>query len=209
MKEEEIILIKQAKTDPEAFGRLYDSYYKKIFNYILRSTYDLDISQDITSETFFKALKNISKFKITKAGTFQSWLYTIATNELNQFYRKNNKYTFQPTEDIDTYYSEDVPEEEISGALEKMDMMQDLKELQEEISKLDEKYRNIINLRFFEQLKFSEIAEITGTSEGTLKSHMSRALSQLKDKMQEKYPDRNITIGVIILLLILLQLFSI
>ena len=61
--EEEKRLVREAKTDPEAFGRLYDQYYSKIFGYVLKRTGNLEISKDIVSETFIKALKNINKFK--------------------------------------------------------------------------------------------------------------------------------------------------
>ena len=188
-KDEELQLVKMSATDPLSFGKLYDHYYKKIFNYILRSTFDIHAAQDITAETFYKALKNISKFKITPTGTFQAWLYRIATNEVNQFYRKNNRYKFHPSEDMDLFYSQEVPEEEISNALKDMDLTDDIKDLHEEISKLDEKYRSIIFLKYFEGKKFSEIEEITGIKEGTLKSHLSRAIEKLRSEMQKKHPN--------------------
>jgi len=60
--EQEKELVERAKNDAEAFGELYDQYYSKIFGYVLRRTASIDIAQDITSEVFFKALKNLGQF---------------------------------------------------------------------------------------------------------------------------------------------------
>jgi len=60
--EQEKLLVEKAKNDPEAFGELYDEYYPKIFGYILKRTANIEVAQDVTSEVFFKALKNIEKF---------------------------------------------------------------------------------------------------------------------------------------------------
>lgn len=205
-KFEEEQLIKQAATNPMAFAQLYEIYYQKIFNYILRTTFDINTAQDITAETFYKALKNISKFKFTQTGTFQAWIYKIATNEINLYFRKNKKYKFHPTEDMDLFYSQEVPEDEISHALETFDLKSDIKDLQEEISKLDEKYRTIIFLKYFEKKKFSEIAEITGIKEGTLKSHLSRAIDKLKLSMMEKNPTYSSRIIGILIIMSLVSL---
>lgn len=59
---EEKELVKRAQKDPEVFAKLYDEYYPKIFGYILRRVANLEIAQDITSETFFKVLKNFGSF---------------------------------------------------------------------------------------------------------------------------------------------------
>lgn len=178
---DEIELIDRAKKSPAAFGRLYDMYYKKILNYVIRSTYNVDVSQDIVAETFYKALKAFPKFELKNGGTFQAWIYRIASNEINMYYRKNNRYSFKSNEDIDLYYSKEVPEEEISAVQSDLDLDSEVKDLMVNVNKLDEKYRSIIHLRYFEGLKFSEIEEVTGIKEETLKSHMSRALSKLKE----------------------------
>ncbi|MCD6550128.1 sigma-70 family RNA polymerase sigma factor, partial [bacterium] len=85
-------LIKKAQKEPEAFGKFYDKYYPQIFGYILKRVVDLEIAQDITSETFFKALKNLWKFR-WKNISFCAWLYRIANNEIANYFRKNKKYS--------------------------------------------------------------------------------------------------------------------
>lgn len=71
--EQEKHLIEKAKGDANAFGGLYDQYYARIFGYVLRTTANIPIAEDITSEVFFKALKNIAKFN-WRGIPFSAWL---------------------------------------------------------------------------------------------------------------------------------------
>ena len=77
--EKEKELIKRAQNDPQAFSELYDQNYSKIFGYVLKRVADVEIAQDVTSETFLKSLKNIKRFK-WKNISFSCWLYRIASN---------------------------------------------------------------------------------------------------------------------------------
>lgn len=85
---EEKELVKKAQKNPEAFAKLYDQYYSKIFSYILKRAADFEIAQDITSETFFKALKKLWQFRWRNI-PFSAWLYRIANNEIANYFRKN------------------------------------------------------------------------------------------------------------------------
>ena len=80
-------LVRQAQKTPDAFAELYDQYYPKIFGYVLRRTANLEAAQDITSETFFNALRKLWQFHWRNV-SFSPWLYKIATNEINQYFRK-------------------------------------------------------------------------------------------------------------------------
>ena len=86
--EQEKRLIKQARNDPDAFGQIFDMYYQKIFNYVLKRVSNVELARDITSETFYKAYKNLWQFK-WKNLSISSWFYRIATNESNYYLRKN------------------------------------------------------------------------------------------------------------------------
>jgi RNA polymerase sigma-70 factor, ECF subfamily len=83
--------IEKAKNNPKVFGELYDQYYPRIFGYIFRITGDYAIACDITSETFLKVWMKIGGFR-WKGISISSWIFKIATNELNQYFRKK-KYT--------------------------------------------------------------------------------------------------------------------
>ncbi|GFP40212.1 RNA polymerase sigma factor, partial [Candidatus Hakubella thermalkaliphila] len=87
MDGEEKELVARARHNPEAFGRLYDQNYRAILNYILRRTGDVELAQDITAETFVKALSNMGRFQ-WQGISFSAWLYRIATNEIARYFRK-------------------------------------------------------------------------------------------------------------------------
>lgn len=87
-------LVERAKNDTEAFGELYDQYYSQIFGYILRRTASIGIAQDVTSEVFFKVLKNLGQFR-WRGTPFSSWLYRIAAHEIANYFRKSKSGQFR------------------------------------------------------------------------------------------------------------------
>jgi RNA polymerase sigma-70 factor, ECF subfamily len=185
---EEKELIKLAQKDPEFFAKVYDQYYGKIFGYVLKRTGDLMVAQDVTSETFFKALKKLWQFRWRNI-SFSSWLYKIATNEINQYFRKG-KYKSASLDALQEQGFEPVslhnPEAEVIEAQEKLKQHKDFIICQEKISKLDIKYQEVITLRFFEEKQIKEIGQILGKSDGTIKSLLHRGLEKLRVLMTEE-----------------------
>ncbi len=175
-------LIKEAKKNPEIFGELYEQYYSKIFGYTLKRVANLEITQDITSETFFKALKKLWQFRWQNI-PFSAWLYRIANNEIANYFRKN-KYKPVSLEKIPEPIAISNPSNEILEAEQELKRHQDFLMLQEKISKLPIKYQEVITLRFFEKKKIKEIAEILGKKEGTIKSLLHRGLKKLRGLME-------------------------
>jgi RNA polymerase sigma-70 factor (ECF subfamily) len=181
---EEKELVRQAQKHPDAFAKLYDVYYPKIFGYVLRRTANLEATQDITSETFFKALKKLWQFR-WRSISFSAWLYKIATNEINQYFRKAAYKKSTSLEELQEQGFEPVsphnPESELMEAQEELKQHQDFLEIQEKIARLPARYQEVITLRFFEQKQITEIAEILGKKEGTIKSLLHRALEKLRE----------------------------
>jgi len=189
--EKEKELIKKAQKEPEVFSELYNQYYSKIFGYALKRVANLEIAQDITSETFFKALKNLWKFRwknisfsICPVGhrrcSFEAWLYRIASNEIANYFRKN-KYKPISLEKIPEPIAITNPSAEILEAEHQLKKHQDFLMLQEKIAKLPIEYQEVITLRFFEKKKIKEISKILDKKEGTIKSLLSRGLEKLKN----------------------------
>lgn len=170
-------MVAKAKKDPEAFSLLYDEYYSRIFAYILKRVANVEVAQDITSETFLKALKNLWAFK-WKGVPFSSWLYRIASNEIANFFRKKKKIV--PLENIPELSANSNPFSEIIESQEKLEKHREFLVLHEKISQLSPKEQEIIHLRFFEKKKIKEICEITGKKEGTVKSLLHRSLEKLR-----------------------------
>ena len=84
-------LLHKIKKNPDAFSEVFTIYYKPIFGYILRRTGDFDDSADIAANTFFKAFTHINNFSYNGI-SIKVWLYRIATNEINQFFRNIRKH---------------------------------------------------------------------------------------------------------------------
>jgi len=147
--EQEKVLVDRAKNDPNAFGELYDEYYTKIFGYILKRTANIEVAQDVTSEVFFKALKNIGKFH-WRGVPFSSWLYRIATNEITNSFKgdKRRQVLMEEASDL-VNLSDPSPEVEIARAEDELQKHKEFLALHEAIAKLPIKYQEVITLRFF------------------------------------------------------------
>jgi len=178
--EDERKLVEQAKSDPEAFGRLYDDNYSKIYGYILKRVASVDIAQDITAETFIKALKNIGKFKWQNI-SFSYWLYRISANEIATFYRKK-KVTVSLDFITEPNSGSDILND-IVVAQKELENHRDFMEIKKQITKLSIKYQEVIALRFFENMAINEIGKVLNKKEGTIKSLLHRGLEQLRKLM--------------------------
>jgi len=181
--EEDKILLENINSDPQQFGVLFDLHYKKIFRYIMRRTLDYDLSHDIAAETFTKAFLNISRFKINNVPILY-WLYRIATNELNTYFRKQ-KYIPSSLDLLLEKESFDVKnhesyEEEKQKLEEELKHYEDFIIIQSKLRLLPEKYQEVIALRFFEDKSIKEISKILNKREGTIKSLLSRGLEKLR-----------------------------
>ncbi|MCA9731289.1 MAG: RNA polymerase sigma factor [Deferribacteres bacterium] len=180
VQEDERLLIRRAQKDPEEFRHLFDLYHDAIFNYVLRRTFDVVRAQDITSNTFLKALDNLNKFHWKGVG-FSAWLYRIATNEINLSYRNQNK-TVPLSEDITKRTKDELTADHaLIQAEENMLRNEKFREMHAALAQLDEKYQTVLSLKYFEEKSTKEIAEILGISENTVKTHTRRGLLKLRD----------------------------
>ena len=182
--EREKELVERAKNHTDAFGELYDLYYSEIFGYVLRRTASIEIAQDVTSEVFFKALKNLRQFRWRDV-PFSSWLYRIATHEIANYFRKSKQMQVC-LEDVADSISISNPsaETELLEAEAELKRHEEFLALHENISKLSVKYQEVITLRFFENKQLKEIGEILGKREGTVKSLLHRGLEKLRKLME-------------------------
>ena len=175
---DEAELVERAKTQPEAFGHLYDRYYSVVLNYVFRRTLDVALAEELTSNTFFNALRALGGYE--NRGKFLAWLYRIAGNEIRLDWRVRRKrhegearwraelgrLRFATDPAIAT---EEVEEQARQFA-----------RLHEALRRLPERYQTILALRYFESLSCEEVAEVVGTKVGTVKSLIHRGLKQLR-----------------------------
>ncbi len=169
--------------NPKAFGTLFDAYYESIFGYVFRRVADYDLTRDITAETFLKAFLKINLFKWKGIG-FQPWLYRIATNEVNQYFR-NKKYALVQFVNVhDSAFLQSLhyqsQKEERNSLDRELQHHQDYEKIQQQLIKLDIKYQEVIALRYFEEKDIKSIAAILNKPEGTIKSLLSRGMEKLR-----------------------------
>ena len=182
--EQEKQLIKKAKIDKRYFANIYDQYYNNIFGYILKRVANPALAQDITSEVFYKAMANLWKFK-WKNISISSWLYRIATNEVNYYFRKSKYHSLSLDKLIDQNGLEIPDPNSLQNELiEAEDILQQHKEfvrIQKYIATLPIHYQEVITLKYFENKSIKEISLILNKKEGTIKSLLSRGMSKLKE----------------------------
>lgn len=169
--EHEHRLIEESKTDPQSFERLYIKYYEPILKFVYKRVESLDDTRDITSTVFIKALGNISKYK-DMGFPFSSWLYRIAINEINMFYRKSKKSRVISLSDYGlknlASESSDVDPETLMA-------------LKRSLLHLSTDDLFLIELRFFEDKSFAEMGAILEITEANAKIRTYRALDKLRN----------------------------
>lgn len=171
-KEQEAVLIAAAKDrNTEAFGSLYDAFVKKIYDFVYYKTLNKEAAEDIVSLVFTKAWQKIDQFK---EGNFAAWLYKIARNTIVDHYRREKENL-----DIDDCW-------DLSDGhdfLAKVDTDLHLERLKEVFATLNSRERDILIMRFWQELSFAEIAERLDKKEGAVKMACGRALRNLQTKM--------------------------
>lgn len=164
-------LIEEARKDPARFGLLYEKYYRQIFVFVFRRTGDEDIAGDIVSDAFLKAMVALPKYEF-KGLPFSSWLFRIALNEVNMFYRKDKRERNVSLEQSDLKNIITEAGEENTAEADRMVMQL--------LSSLTAEEMQFIELRFFEKRAFAEVAEILGITENNAKVRTYRILDKLK-----------------------------
>lgn len=162
--------------DREAFGELYKIFLNRIYRFVYYLVGDEFSAEDITQNTFLKAWNNLSNFSMDR-GTFQSYLYTIARNLVIDGQRKKKIYSLEGMENV--IETQENRENELwkDQASEKV---------HEALDGLEEDDRQIIILRFFEEMHFDEIAEVVGKEPGTIRVKVHRLMGILKQKLEGK-----------------------
>lgn len=164
-------LVEAAKKDPEKFAPLYDKYYEQIFRFIYQRVDDKEHAFDAVQQTFLKALNNLSKYEF-RGVPFASWLYRIASSEVNNLFRAEKAQRTVNIESVSVYHIiEEIQESKIDEYHDKIVGI---------ISELPEDELQLIEMRFFEKRAFKEIAEILGITENNAKVKTYRILDKLK-----------------------------
>lgn len=154
------------------FEEIYSEYFKDVYRYVLCLSKNESIAEDITQETFFKALKNIDSFKGNCK--MSVWLCQIAKNSYFSYLKKKQN-NFESVEDIADVFD--------SGFEQILVDDESVFEIHKILHNLEEPYKEVFTLRFFGDLSFSKIAELFGKTESWARVTYHRARIKLKEKL--------------------------
>ncbi|GAB5523927.1 MAG: RNA polymerase sigma factor [Roseivirga sp.] len=168
--------VERAKKDPKAFKPLYERYYGKIFGFLYKRVNDEQVAADLASQTFLNALLNLKKYEF-RGLSFSAWLYRIAVNLSTDYFRQNKKdrALYMDPERTSDLFLEMVDTSEH----EEDDPILELK-LPMVLKALSSKELELVELRFFEEMSFKEIAFIMNLTEGNARTKTHRILRKMK-----------------------------
>lgn len=169
------LLEKTANPDTRNFGfnLLVRKYQQKVYWLVRKMVIDHDDADDLTQETFIKVWQALPNFR--GDAQLYTWIYRIATNECLNFLAKKRRRFFLPIGDVENELSDKLDENpDLTG-----DEIQ--LRLQKAILTLPDKQRLVFNLKYFDEMKYEDMAEVTGTSVGALKASYHLAVKKVED----------------------------
>lgn len=167
------LMMKVKNGELEKLGLLFERYNRPLFSFFYRMCKESQASEDLVQSVFERILKYRETY--TGNGTFSTWMFSIARNAHIDYYRKQKR----------SFVSDEIDEERLeieedeSPAIDQKEQKKNLLEIA--LEQLDEDKREIVILSRYEGLKYKEIADILGSTEGAIKVKMFRAMKDLKD----------------------------
>lgn len=182
---DEQLVVAYASGNNEAFDTLLLRHKGRLFNYIYQMVRDRDIADDIFQETFVKAITTIRQGRYNDMGKFSAWITRIARNLVIDSFRAEKSEAVLSTDDtnFDILNRRELAEETIEDAIIDLQIEDDLRRL---IDELPDTQREVLDMRFYRDLSFKEIAEITGVSINTALGRMRYAILNLRRMAKEK-----------------------
>ena len=173
MTDREIITLQRNGRHEKAFNAIVDSYSERLYWHIRRFLGSHDDTNDLLQDIFLKIWKGLPSFR--GDAQIYTWVYRIATNEALTYLRRNNGKADIDIEalarkiDDDPYFNGDSLQRELHKA----------------IRSLPEKQQLVFNLRYFDEMKYEDMAAVTGTSVGALKASYHHAYNKIREKLEK------------------------
>lgn len=166
------------------FAALYQQYYPRVFSYVMRTLMNRPAAEDVTSEAFFRAFRKFSTFE-PRRGSFSSWIYRIATNALQDHFRRQSHLVALDDGDkaLEQLLARRGTGPDAAGQLEQLEAY---RSLHMEIQKLKPVYRIVIVLHYFEERSIREIAGIMGTFAPTVRWRLHQARRHLARQLNQE-----------------------
>jgi RNA polymerase sigma-70 factor (ECF subfamily) len=172
-------LVDRARSDADAFGRIYEHYAPLIYRFIWNRLRDRAVAEDLTADVFFKALRAIDRYRRT-GPPFRTWLYQIATNTVTDHLR-----TRRTALDLDS--APDQPDRR-PAVDEQVIQRAELQRVWSALATLNEAQRLAVSLKLGQDMHTSDIAVVMGRSEGAVKLLIHRGLVAIRQQLAERQP---------------------
>jgi RNA polymerase sigma-70 factor (ECF subfamily) len=174
--EEETRLIEQAKSNAEAFGRLYDEFMPAVYGYVMRRVMNRELAEDLTSQVFEKALKSIRGLR--QGASFKGWIFKIAGNTIIDYYRSRGRQQTYSLEEAG-----DMSNGKSGKAVEQVDNRVAVMSL---MDKLPEGHRTALVLHFLEGLTVEEMAEALDSTPNACYMKVYRATRAFAELLKQQ-----------------------
>lgn len=178
MTDEQLVVLYSDGND-SAFDALLERHKQSIYAYILYTVRDADLADDIFQDTFIKAITTIRQGKYTETGKFKAWIMRIAHNLIIDFFRqkKQENTISKDSYEVDLLNNVNLCDDTFESQLVKSQVLQDVKKL---VYYLPDKQREVLEMRYYNDLSFQEIADLTGVSINTALGRMRYAIINMR-----------------------------
>lgn len=178
MSDEELV-VSYSKGNDSAFDTLLTRHKQSVYNYILYTIRDNGLAEDIFQDTFIKAIITIKQGKYIESGKFKAWVMRIAHNLIIDYFRqkKNESIISKDEYEIDLFNNPSLCDDTVETKMVKKQVLDDVKKL---ICFLPESQREVLEMRYYKDLSFKEIADLTGVSINTALGRMRYAILNIR-----------------------------
>ncbi|MFA6254858.1 MAG: RNA polymerase sigma factor [Patescibacteria group bacterium] len=178
--QEKLLLLRLKKKDPEAFAQIYDLYVTPIYRFIYFKVATRQDAEDLTSEVFLKIWQYVTETD-EKIENLKALLYKAARNLVIDFYRQSARKDF--TQDQESLLN--VEDYRQQSLLFQIDTEFEMKNIEKVLRQMKDEYREIVILRFIEELSISEIANVLDKSKGSVRVLLHRAIKVCRELLNK------------------------
>ena len=185
MLTDDMLVARYSEGDNKAFDELLARYQSKLFNYIFFIVRNQEVAEDLFQETFVKAITTIQQGRYTASGKFGAWLTRIAHNMIIDGFRQDrNENTISNDEfEVDLLNDANLCDDNVEMQMINEQTLSDVRRL---VDALPDNQREVVYMRYYQDLSFKEIADITGVSINTALGRMRYALIGMRRLAEEK-----------------------
>jgi RNA polymerase sigma-70 factor (ECF subfamily) len=180
LKEKYLLFKLRTRKDPEVYGEIYDLYVSQIYRFIFFKVSNKEEAEDLTANVFLRTWQYINEMGAETIGNLQAFLYQVARNAVIDFYREKSQREIS---------SEDLKielKDQRQNLVEKIQNISMLQEVKDALQQLKDEYREVVILRYIEEMNVGETAKILGKSKGAVRVLLHRAIKTLREILTEE-----------------------